>query len=56
MNGGQYSTRLYLWAKQYVVVGHKRVSVATLRKVLGLEELRMTRRRGEFYNHVRLFH
>jgi Initiator Replication protein len=36
----QYSTRLYLWAKQYLVVGHKRVSVGTLRKVLGLEEVK----------------
>ena len=35
-----YSTRLYLWAKQYLVVGHKRVSVATLRKILGLEDVR----------------
>ena len=36
----QYSTRLYLWAKQYIVVGHKRVSVATLRKILGLEDVK----------------
>jgi plasmid replication initiation protein len=36
----QYSTRLYLWAKQYIVVGHKRVSVATLRKILGLEDIK----------------
>ena len=36
----QYSTRLYLWAKQYLVVGHKRVSVATLRKILGLEDVK----------------
>jgi hypothetical protein len=35
-----YSTRLYLWAKQYLVVGHKRVSVATLRKILGLEDVK----------------
>jgi hypothetical protein len=35
-----YSTRLYLWAKQYLVVGHKRVCVATLRKILGLEDLK----------------
>jgi plasmid replication initiation protein len=35
-----YSTRLYLCAKQYLVVGHKRVSVATLRKILGLEDVR----------------
>src|ERR1700730_6427181 len=35
-----YSTRLYLWAKQYLVVGHKRVSVATLRKLLGLEDVK----------------
>ena len=36
----QYSTRLYLWAKQYTVVGYKRVSLATLRKVLGLEAVK----------------
>jgi Initiator Replication protein len=35
-----YSTRLYLWAKQYLVVGHKRVSVGTLRKILGLEDIK----------------
>jgi hypothetical protein len=33
----QYSSRLYQWAKQYVAVGYKRVSLATLRKILGLE-------------------
>jgi Initiator Replication protein len=36
----QYSTRLYQWAKPYVAVGYKRVSLATLRKVLGLEEIK----------------
>ena len=36
----QYSSRLYLWAKQYLVVGQKRVSVATLRKILGLEDIK----------------
>src|SRR5580704_8181843 len=36
----QYSTRLYLWAKQYLVVGHKRVSLSTLRKILGLEDVK----------------
>ena len=36
----QYSTRLYLWAKQYLVVGYKRVSLSTLRKILGLEDVR----------------
>ena len=36
----QYSTRLYLWAKQYNVVGQKRVSVGTLRKILGLEDVK----------------
>jgi hypothetical protein len=35
-----YSTRLYLWAKQYLVVGQKRVSVGTLRKILGLEDVK----------------
>ena len=35
----QYSTRLYQWAKPYVAVGYKRVSLATLRKILGLEEI-----------------
>ena len=36
----QYSSRLYLWAKQYSVVGFKRVSLATLRKILGLEDVK----------------
>ena len=36
----QYSSRLYRWAKQYIVVGQKRVSVGTLRKILGLEAVR----------------
>ena len=36
----QYSSRLYLWAKQYIVVGQKRVSVGTLRKILGLEDVK----------------
>jgi plasmid replication initiation protein len=36
----QYSSRLYQWAKQYVAVGYKRVSLATLRKILGLEEIK----------------
>ena len=36
----QYSSRLYQWAKPYVVVGYKRVSLATLRKVLGLEDIK----------------
>jgi plasmid replication initiation protein len=36
----QYSSRLYQWAKQYVAVGYKRVSVATLRNILGLEDIK----------------
>jgi plasmid replication initiation protein len=36
----QYSSRLYQWTKPYAVVGYKRVSLATLRKVLGLEEIK----------------
>ena len=36
----QYSTRLYQWAKQHLAVGHRRVSLATLRKILGLEDIR----------------
>jgi hypothetical protein len=36
----QYSSRLYQWAKQYVAVGYKRVNLATLRKVLGLEDVK----------------
>ena len=35
----QYSSRLYQWAKPYVAVGYKRVSLATLRKILGLEAI-----------------
>jgi plasmid replication initiation protein len=33
----QYSIRLYAWAKKYVSVGKKRISLEQLRKVLGLE-------------------
>jgi plasmid replication initiation protein len=36
----QYSTRLYQWAKQYVAIGYKRVSLAILRKILGLEHIK----------------
>jgi hypothetical protein len=36
----QYSTRLYRWAKRHLAVGYRRVSLATLRKVLGLEDIR----------------
>ena len=36
----QYSSRLYQWARQYVAVGYKRVSLATLRKILGLEAIK----------------
>jgi hypothetical protein len=36
----QYSTRLYRWAKQHLAVGFRRVSLATLRTVLGLEDIR----------------
>jgi Initiator Replication protein len=36
----QYSSRLYQWAKPYMAVGYKRVSLATLRKILGLEEIK----------------
>ena len=36
----QYSTRLYQWAKRHLAVGYRRVSLATLRKVLGLEDIR----------------
>ena len=36
----QYSTRLYQWAKQHLAVGYRRVSLATLRTVLRLEDIR----------------
>ena len=36
----QYSTRLYQWAKHHLAVGYRRVSLATLRKVLGVEDIR----------------
>lgn len=36
----QYSSRLYQWAKQNVEVGFRRVSLATLRKILGLQDIR----------------
>ena len=35
----QYSSRLYQWAKQNVGVGFRRVSLAALRKILGLEDI-----------------
>jgi replication initiator protein len=35
----QYSSRLYQWAKQNVKIGFRRVSLATLRKILGLEDI-----------------
>jgi len=36
----QYSIRLYSWAKKYVTVGTKRISLEQLRKVLGLESVK----------------
>lgn len=36
----QYSVRLYQWAKHHLAVGYRRVSLTTLRKVLGLEDIR----------------
>ena len=36
----QYSSRLYQWARQHLAVGHRRVSLATLRKIFGLEDIR----------------
>jgi len=36
----QYSLRLYNWAKKYVTVGSKRISLDRLRKVLGLQSIR----------------
>jgi hypothetical protein len=36
----QYSSRLYQWAKQHVEVEFRRVSLAKLRKILGLEDIR----------------
>jgi hypothetical protein len=36
----QYSSRLYQWAKQNLKVGFRRVSLATLRQILGLEDIR----------------
>jgi hypothetical protein len=36
----QYSIRLYNWAKKYVSVGTKRISLEQLRKVLGLESVK----------------
>jgi hypothetical protein len=38
----QYALRLYGWAKKYVSVGTKRISLEELRKVLGLESVRGT--------------
>jgi len=38
----QYSSRLYQWAKDYIAVGYKRVSLATLRKIFGLEDIKDT--------------
>ena len=36
----QYALRLYSWAKKYVTVGTKRISLEQLRKVLGLESVK----------------
>ncbi len=36
----QYALRLYSWAKKYVSVGTKRISLPQLRKVLGLESVK----------------
>ena len=36
----QYALRLYDWAKKYVSVGTKRISLEQLRKVLGLESVK----------------
>jgi plasmid replication initiation protein len=36
----RYSLRLYNWAKKYVTVGSKRISLERLRKVLGLQSVR----------------
>ena len=36
----QFALRLYSWAKKYVTVGTKRISLEQLRKVLGLESVR----------------
>jgi plasmid replication initiation protein len=36
----QYSIRLYSWAKKYISVGTKRISLEQLRKVLGLESVK----------------
>ena len=38
----QYSLRLYSWAKKYVSVEKKRISLEELRKVLGLESVKDT--------------
>jgi plasmid replication initiation protein len=38
----QYALRLYTWAKKYVSVGTKRISLEQLRKVLGLESVKDT--------------
>ena len=36
----QYALRLYGWAKKYVEIGKKRISLEQLRKVLGLESVK----------------
>jgi plasmid replication initiation protein len=36
----QYALRLYAWAKKYVEVGKKRISLEQLRKALGLESVK----------------
>jgi hypothetical protein len=36
----QYAIRRYSWAKKYVSVGKKRISLEDLRKVLGLESVK----------------
>jgi hypothetical protein len=36
----KYAIRLYGWAKKYVTIGKKRISLEHLRKVLGLESVK----------------
>ena len=38
--GSAYALRLYGWAKKYVSVGTKSISLEQLRKVLGLESIK----------------
>jgi plasmid replication initiation protein len=54
----QYALRLYSWAKKYVTVGKKGISLEQLRNVLGLESIKTpkdTSSKKRLYSYGRTF-